>query len=190
MKKYALVVLTALLFTPQVFANWSLQSEQSDIKFISVKNNAIAEISEFKTLQGSIDKKGTVNIAINLSSVDTNIAVRDQRLQKELFEVSRYPQAMLTGSVDVTKLKALKVGERYTDTVSLSLSLHGVEKNVTAKVAVIKMASGMWGVSSAEPVILNAADYQLTAGVEKLMALAGLSAINVAVPVSFNFIFK
>jgi polyisoprenoid-binding protein YceI len=190
MKKYALLMLTILAFTPSAFADWVLQNDQSEITFISVKSNTVAEIGEFKKFEGTIDKKGQVDIAVNLASVDTRISVRDERMKSVLFDVSKFAQAKLTGAVDVVRATALKVGERYSDSISLKLSLHGIEKTVPTDVTVIKLAGDTWMVTSTTPIILNARDYKLTAGIYKLRDLAGLSAISAAVPVMFNLVFK
>jgi len=190
MKKCALLIITMVIFSPSVFADWVLQNDQSDINFISMKNNSVAEIGEFKQLSGSIDKSGKVDISIDLTSVDTRISVRDERMKKALFEISDYAQAKLTGQVNVSKAQALKVGERYHDSISVTLSLHGIEKTLPAEVNVTKLANNQWVVSSVNPVILNARDYKLTNGIYKLRDLAGLSAISSAVPVTFSLVFE
>lgn len=190
MKKYALFILATLSLAPNVFADWVLQNDQSDINFVSVKSNSVAEVGEFKQLSGSIDKSGKVDIAIDLTSVDTKISIRDERMKKELFEVSEFAQAKLTGQVNVSKAQALKVGEGYHDSISLTLSLHGLEKTVPAEVNVTKLANDQWVVVSKHPVVLNARDYKLTKGIYKLRDLAGLPAISSAVPVTFSLVFE
>lgn len=190
MKKYAFIMLALIAFTQSALADWALQGDQSSINFVSVKANAVAEVSQFEKVAGTIDKQGNVKLSIDLASVDTGISIRDERMKKMLFEVSDFSHASLTGKVDVTRASQLKEGERYVESVNLLLSLHGVEKAVSAQVSVIKIANDQWQVSSLKPVIINAADHKLVKGVNKLRDLAGLSAISLAIPVTFNFMFE
>ena len=190
MKKTATLVLALVAFTQSALADWALQEAQSNINFVSVKNHAVAEVSQFKQLEGSIDKQGKVELSIDLASVDTGIMIRDERMKKMLFDVAKFSHANLTGQVDVARASNLKVGERYNDTVKLKLSLRGVEKTVSAQVSVINLTNEQWLVASAKPVIINASEFKLVKGVNKLRDLAGLSGISAAIPVTFNLMFK
>jgi len=82
------------------------------------------------------------------------------------------------------------VGERVVKTVELSLNLHGQLKTLQAIVQIVGLSNGALGVSSVKPILLNAADFELGAGIEKLMDVAKLPSISTAVPVSFNLVFK
>ena len=55
----------------------------------------------------------------------------------------------------------------------------------TATVTVYKTEQGI-KVNSIQPILINANDYGLLKGVEKLKSLAGLNSINIVVPVSFS----
>jgi hypothetical protein len=61
---------------------------------------------------------------------------------------------------------------------------------VTAQVTVARLGTERLLVASERPLLLDAADVGLTAGVEKLRAIAGLASINPAVPVSFVLLFE
>lgn len=189
MKKYALI-LAMIMLSPSVLADWTLHNEQSSVNFISVKKSSIAEVHGFKVLSGAVSDNGKVSLNIDLSSVETNIGIRNDRMQSMLFEVSKYSQANITGTVNVERVKKMKAGETHQESVTFKLSLHGVEKSISTKVAVTKLAENKVMVSSLKPIVVNAADFGLTAGVDALMKVAGLPSISMAVPVTFNLLFK
>jgi hypothetical protein len=43
--------------------------------------------------------------------------------------------------------------------------------------------------TSTQPILISAADFGLTSGIEILQKLAGLSGIGLTVPVNFNLVF-
>lgn len=190
MNKFGLCAVVCLMFSSNLFARWALNPDESTLKFISIKKDSVAEVSQFKQFEGSIDKTGLVNIAIDLSSVDSNIGIRDERLKSILFEVAKYSFASLTGKVDITRASGMKTGEYFTDIVTLNLSLHGVVKDVEAEITVVKLQDNRWLISSAKPVILNASDFNMIDGINTLRELAGLSSIATAIPVTFELVFS
>ena len=71
----------------------------------------------------------------------------------------------------------------------LTLSLHGLEKNLTVPVNVFG-ESGKLRVITSRPVIVSAADFGLGESIEALRELAGLKTISTAVPVTVNLLFS
>lgn len=170
-------------------ADWSLNNEQSTLSFVSVKNTSVAELHTFKTVTGTLTDDGEANLSIDLASVDTLIAIRDERLLKVLSNAGAFPKAELTATVDAAAAKALKTGETLTQEISLTLTLHGHSHTVPANVKVTALTDGKLAVSTLQPVIINAGDFQLIDGVNELKTLAGLSSISTAVPVTVDFVF-
>jgi hypothetical protein len=70
------------------------------------------------------------------------------------------------------------------------LSLHGQSKPVTAELVIARLAPGTLLVSSRKPLIVQAGDFDLLEGVEKLREVAGLTSISSAIPVSFVLTFE
>lgn len=190
MKKLSLAMVFALGFSTAALADWSLVNEESALKYVSIKNLKTTEVNRFKTLSGSINNAGAVSITINLASVDTNIAIRDERMQAMFFEVSKFANAKITGQVNIGNANKLAVGETYTDTVKLKLALHGLTKDVTGSAQITKLTHNRLLVTSIEPIIINAEDFELADGLEKLREVAKLASINMTVPVSYSFVFK
>ena len=190
MKKTPLVMMLLLGLSPSAFADWELLNDESSLHYVSIKSTNIAEMNSFKTLTGSVSDEGAVSLNINLASAETHIPIRNERMQEMLFEVGQFAEATITGDVDLARVEKLDVGETYTDSITLKLSLHGESKDVTSGVQITKLAGGKMLVSSLEPVIINAENYKLAAGVEALREIAGLQAVSTVVPVTYSLVFK
>ena len=88
-------------------ADWELQSKTSQLNFISIKNNSIAEVHDFTTLSGSINKKGEAVLTISLPSVETSIGIRNERMKEHLFESKQYPVATFITFIDMDKAQKI-----------------------------------------------------------------------------------
>jgi len=168
---------------------WQLDSDNSTLNFISIKNTHVSEIHQFKTLDGTIDDLGTVIITIDLASIDTKFAVRDARMTTYLFEVATYPTAVLKATIDPETIDAIAEGASSELAVDATLELHGQTVDLTLDVVVTRLVGAKLSVVSVKPVLLNVADFSLIAGVEKLRELANLPSISHTVPVSFYLNF-
>ncbi len=169
---------------------WQLQDESSQLNFISIKQNTIAEVHDFTSLSGKIDKHGNAQLVINLSSVETNIGIRNDRINEHLFESKKYPVAKFLTTIDSKELNALSAGDSSVVALSGTLNLHGVEQPITTNVSVVKLSDKTITVSTIKPIIINAQAFNLEGGVDQLKALAGLANISLAVPVTFNLQFS
>jgi hypothetical protein len=169
-------------------AGQTLLAGKSSIHFISVKNNDVAEVHHFKTLSGGIDG-GKVSVSIPLVDVETLIPIRNERMQTMLFETELYPRATLSADVDMGMIMALENGEYADLTVQFNLVLHTRRKLVTARVTVARLGDEIH-VTTAEPLILSAAYFNMSEGVEKLRDVAGLKMISTAVPVTARLVFS
>ncbi len=177
----ALIVLSSSLFA----ADWQVSEQDSIVNFISVKKGDIAEVHKFSQVSGKLDDRGSFTLSIPLSSVMTNIEIRDTRMKEVLFEVDKFPSFQLSAQVDKEMVDNMVVGAMQSMVLEAQLDLHGMSKKVNLNVRVAKLAQDKLMVTNEYPILLNAEDFGLTAGVEKLRELAGLPVISKAVPVSF-----
>ncbi|WP_163931174.1 YceI family protein [Paraferrimonas sp. SM1919] len=170
------------------WADWALNNDQSKVSFVSIKKGTIAENHYFKSVTGSITESGTVSISIDLSSVETLIPIRNERMLNYLFEVASYPKATITAQLDDKTLANIKKASSVQLTQVAELDLHGVKQNIQLELQVNATNSGVY-VNTIAPVIINAANFKLEGGVEKLRELAKLPNIALAVPVhaTLNF---
>ena len=190
MLKVLSIALLTLFLSSNAFSDWALVNEQSDINFISTKNSKVSEINHFKTIEGVIEDSGALSIDIDLASVETNIPIRDERMQTMFFNVAKFAKANITATIDLAKIKALGVGGVYTDTVSFTLKLHGFSQEISSDVNIVKLSDNRLMTISAKPIIINAEDFGLLDGIEALRNIAILPSISTAVPVTFSLIFS
>lgn len=179
----------AVIFTGVAQAHWSLDNESSSLSFVTVKAEHVAEVHTFDMLSGIIDDVGDVEITIELASVNTMIPIRNERMQEMLFETNLFPDATVTGKINLDLLTGLDAGTSYSRQVNFQLSLHGQSVDMAADVQITRTVEGAV-FSTLKPVVVMSDAFALTAGVEKLREVAGLPSISRAVPVSFTVVFK
>ncbi len=171
-------------------AGYSLAPADASVNFISTKAGSVAEVHRFAKVAGRLGEDGGVRLVIDLASVDTAIEIRNKRMRDMLFEIADFPEAVIKAQLDPQSWQGLAPGERTSLEVPAALSLHGEEKPVRMVVDLVASAEGGLLVSSRLPVIVNARDYALGEGVERLRAIAGLPSISPAVPVTFSLHFR
>ena len=188
MIRLVFALLLAGLSLPATAATWQLDGERSSLYFVSIKKNTVAEINHFDDLSGSY-AKGEAELAINLASVETGIDIRDKRMREMLFEVASFPEATVTMEIPDQRVAELGPGEHLTLDATATLALHGTEKAVDTALAVTRLKDGTVQVTNVRPVVIQAADFGLARGVEKLREVAGLPSISPAVPADFTLYF-
>lgn len=171
-------------------AAWQLNAEQSTLHFITTKAINVSEIHQFRKLNGSVDSAGKASVEIDLSSVDTAIPIRDERMQKLLFETDRFPAANFSAQVPIEKLAQFKPGESQVLQLKGELGLHGMTVPVQAAAKVTRLADKSLQVDSLGPVLVSASDVGLVQGIEKLREIAGLPSIGQSVAITFNLNFR
>lgn len=184
-----LAVVFSAFWVPAVFADWNLKSDESSLHFISIKQNTIAETNRFQQLEGSVSEAGDFQFSINLSGVETNIPIRNERMNEFLFESAKFPLATGKGKIDMARVSELAVGELMNIRLPVTIEFHGVSVKKDVMLQVARLSSQkLWAVTEV-PFIINAAEFGLTEGIEKLRELAGLPSITQAVPVSVSLVF-
>ncbi|MBI1194450.1 MAG: YceI family protein [Gammaproteobacteria bacterium] len=178
-----------LFFAGDACAGWYLDRDSSSVTFVSVKKSSVAEVHHFGGMRGSINDQGKIRIEISLASVETYVPIRNERMKTLLFEAAKFPKAAISATVDPRMLSGLKVGEPFAFSTTMTLELHGKTHDLAADVALIKLADGSLMALSATPIIVNADDFGLGEGIERLRDIAKLSRIATAVPVTFHLTF-
>lgn len=169
----------------QAMADWTVHNEQSSVSFVTLKQANVMESHHFKNIGGEITATGDVSITIDLSSVDTAISIRDERMQQYLFETSTFSTATLNANIAPSILASIKVNDSKVLAVNATLSLHGQVHKIAVNVSVTRLSNNSLLVASVKPVLIHANDFSLVKGIEKLRQLAGLKSISHTVPVSF-----
>lgn len=180
----ALAAATAI--SPFAQADWSI-AEGSLVGFVSIKKNSIAENNHFTGVTGSLSDEGAIVAGVDLSTVETKVPIRNQRMMQLLFEVANYPEAQISGQLDPADIAQLAAGATVERQLPLTLSLHGSTATVSATLLAVKGVEGV-RVTTVEPIILNARDFGLEPGIAALQEVAGLDAISRAVPVTLDLL--
>lgn len=184
----ASAVLAACLFTSLASAHWSLNNDASTLSFVTIKAEHVAEVHTFDVLSGEIEDDGSVEITIELASVNTLIPIRNERMQAMLFETNLFPEATITADIDLDQVIAMSPGSSEAIQLNFSLSMRETSRSYTAEVLVTRLEDGLLA-STLKPVIVTAEEFDLVTGVEALREVAGLPSISRAVPVSFTVLF-
>lgn len=189
MRKFTYAIWLAVLFTVPAQAGWVLDGEASTVSFVSTKAINVAEVHKFAELKGAVDGDGQVNVTISLASVDTGIELRDNRMREMLFETEKFGTATVSAKVDADEIDALKPGQAMHTTIEGILTLHGETRPLPMDILIARSGDDQLLVTSEKPVVVNAPEFGLVAGVERLREVAGLPSISTAVPVSFVLAF-
>ena len=180
-------LVATLMLSPLASADWGVAAG-STVNYVSIKNNTIAENNAFTGVTGSIADDGNIAIQIDLASVETRVDIRNQRMRELFFDVGNHPIALITGQLSVPEMAQLDAGAPLERTLPLTLSLHGSEATIEAKLRAIAVGGELF-VTTLEPILVSAGDYGLAAGVTALREIAGLNAIASTIPVSVNLHF-
>lgn len=186
--------IAALLLTMAIAAaaqaDWQLDNDQSHLTFVTIKATHIAEVHRFTQLRGSLNAAGQADIEIALASVETNIPIRNERMQQMLFDTDLFPSAGITATFDAEMLAGLTAGDSRMLDISAQLRIKDSSIPVSVPVLAARLNAETLVVTSARPVLVSADSVGLTEGVEKLREIAGLPSISRAVPVSFVLTFR
>ena len=178
-----------LFLASSAAAHWELDNNSSTLSFVTVKADHVGEVHTFDQLSGDINDDGSVQITIELASVNTLIDIRNERMQNMLFETNLFPQATISGEIDLDAVAEMDAGVSRAIAVDFDLAIHGESSSYTADVLVTRTESGVLA-STVKPIIVMADTHGLVSGVEALREVAGLPSISRAVPVSFNVVFE
>jgi polyisoprenoid-binding protein YceI len=189
-RKLLLIVLLSVC-SATVQAEWQLVSEQSQLSYTTTKvfpgaEKSAAENNRFAKLEGKVDDNGMAEVRVLLDSVNTNVAIRDERMRKIVFQTEKFPAATVSAQVPSNVLSAQ--GLHQID-LTLLVDLHGMQKSMTVPVSVVNESDRIL-VTSMSPVLLEATNFGLGEGILELTKLAGLMFIPTTVPVSFNLVFQ
>lgn len=182
------LVLSALL--PSLsFADWILQSPSS-INFLTTKNTHITEVQNFKKFDATIKSSGVATLSIDLSSVDTRIDIRDKRMLEHLFEVSRFATASFEADIPAHVFKQVSTGTPVELELQGTISLHGEKVATRCNVLIRENDDNTVSVTAITPMLIDANNFKLVAGINKLQELAGLKSISHTIPVMFDLTFR
>ncbi|MEX0317072.1 MAG: OmpA family protein [Ruegeria sp.] len=167
---------------------WKLDAESSELQFLSVKKNSVAELSGFATFSGVINESGAAEIRVQMDSVDTKIDLRNVRMRFLFFETFKFPEAVITAQLPADQLTDLHVSRHKIIDLPYRLELHGLTQERTAKVAITLVDNDRVAVANAAPIAIALPDFGLEEGRGKLEEAASVDILPFGF-VSFGLVF-
>ena len=195
----AAVLLVACSNLPDTASNavsaYQVDAAQSSVQFVTTKAGqpgvgGISEVQSFKRYTGGMTAAGQVSFDIDLASVDTGVGIRDERMRTMLFMVQATPQARFTAQIDPAVARALPAAAFSDMDLKGNLTLVGQTRPVDAKLRVTRLANGALQVATRAPIVVDANQYGMKAGVEALREVMGLNFLASAAPVSFTLVLN
>lgn len=185
------IIAIASAFAVAGFSNaqaWELDGAASKVSFGSVKKDKIGEVHSFENLSGSVSPEGDVSVEIDLTSVQTNIDIRNERMMKYVFGDAT--SAKLNAKVDMRELDAMEVGSSTVLDVEGTLSFLGLDVPIESEMFVAKLSETQVLVTTNDMIFVGTEDLGITAGIDKLMELAKLPGITRTSPIVLRLMFN
>ncbi|MEO0358075.1 MAG: YceI family protein [Pseudomonadota bacterium] len=187
LKKILTTAALVLAATGVVADGWTLDNDASRIQFGSIKKDYVGESHHFTDVSGNVSEAGNVAISIDLTSVETWIDIRNERMIEHVF--GDVATATLAATLDMDAMNALAPGDSMIAEVDGTLTLLGIETEVFTEFFVMRVADDKVLVTTNDMIFLRADDAGLDGGLDTLMGLANLSGITRASPVSLRLVF-
>ncbi len=186
---YAAILSAVVFFSGAVSAEtWTLDSENSRIAFGSVKKDKVGEIHTFEKLNGAVGADGSVTVEIDLTSVQTNIDIRNERINEHVFGGAA--TATLSAQIDMDEMQGLAIGGMTTIDVEGALAFLGQSIDVETEMFVIRISETQVVVTTNDMLFVGTEDLGISAGIDKLMELAKLPGITRTTPVTVRMVFN
>ena len=160
---------------------WTL-SDESRISLTSTKNGLVSETHSLAAIKGEVSAAGKVELALDLRAIETNIPIRNERMQTWLFIDE--PVAKLSADVQ----PALRASETAF-TIDQTLTLEANGNTVVLDVPLTVVREGNAAAKVAGQLVIDVADFGYAPGIEKLREIAGLKSISTEVPVDVKLVF-
>lgn len=183
-------LLLLLLTAGQSHAEWALDGSASSFFYVTTKAAAVTEVNTFTGLSGSISDDGKASFIIDLSTVNTAIEIRDQRMREMVFQVAQFPNATVTVDVDAEALDNMSPGVSTTGSYTAQVELHGMTQEIMADLQITRLEDDSVLVQVARPLIVAASSFGLQAGVDELQKVAALASITPSVVVDFTLVYR
>ncbi|MEM1004756.1 MAG: cytochrome c family protein [Pseudomonadota bacterium] len=184
----AVTIASAIVATQTLAEGWTLVPQGSHLAYGTVKSDVVGEVNSFTSLSGRVGPDGQADITIDLSSVETNIDIRNARMIEHVFR--NVGTAKLTAAFDMSTISDLKIGGFALIDAEAVLSLVGVDVEFDAEMFVARLSETSVLVTTNDMVFISTEDAGVDAGVDTLMELAGLPGITRTVPVTARLIFE
>ena len=172
-----------LLWSAQGLADsgYRLNLETAVVGVTSTKNDRISERHQIKFKTGIVSSTGQVDLVLDLRTTETNIPIRNERMQQHLF--AQFPLATVSAQLPPGVFAKARAGKAIPEPVVVTLVANGVSQTHSMQMVLEQDEMGGLIVSGKTEVDVSKLGYG--AGIETLRNLAGLLSISTLVPVDF-----
>ena len=184
----AFTLLSTSLVASASDAAWTLNGDASRVAYGSIKKNMVGEANYFRTVSGSMTAAGEVKIEIDLSSVETKVGIRNQRMVKYVFG-EQASKAMLKAEVDPEIVSKLAPGATASLTTDGTLKFLDKSIDLDVDLFIAKLTDKSFMVTTDKMIMIKAADLGINEGLDTLMGLAKLPSITRVSPVTLRLVF-
>ncbi|WP_117232499.1 YceI family protein [Vibrio maerlii] len=167
---------------------YQVNEELSTVNFATIKKQYIVEPSVITGVSGQVGDDGMLMIEIPLSSLDTGVSIRNDRLNDLFFNNKQFPNVEVSAKVPD---EVMKEGDMVMQKmVPASVKLYGQSMDVIFTVNIMKSGDHMM-VSTVKPTVINGLDFGIPKeSLEKVSNTVGDIAISTSVPVNFSLVLK
>ena len=164
--------------------------ESGQIDLVQLKNGTAEVPATFATPKGTLNADGTGSFEIDLSSWDSQLELRNSRVQELFFKAPEHPKAtfMLTSSEGLKT--DIAVGESSMATLKGELSLYAGKTPVEIPATLTHNADGSFQLATTQPFQVSIESLGLNENLQVLMKVCAHESIGDAVDVSFDFKLK
>jgi hypothetical protein len=172
-----------LLWSAQGLADsgYRLNLETAVVGVTSTKNDRISERHQIKFKTGIVSSTGQVDLVLDLRTTETNIPIRNERMQQHLF--AQFPLATVTAQLSPGVFAKARTGKAISEPVVVTLVANGVSQ--THSMQMVLEQDEMGGLIVSGKTEIDVSLFGYGAGIEMLRNLAGLLSISTLVPVDF-----
>jgi hypothetical protein len=172
-----------LLWSAQGLADsgYRLNLETAVVGVTSTKNDRISERHQIKFKTGIVSSTGQVDLVLDLRTTETNIPIRNERMQQHLF--AQFPLATVTAQLSPGVFAKARAGKAISEPVVVTLVANGVSQ--THSMQMVLEQDEMGGLIVSGKTEIDVSLFGYGAGIEMLRNLAGLLSISTLVPVDF-----
>lgn len=169
-------------------AAWTSVGDQSSIAFGSIKKDVAGEIHHFENVMATVSEDGKVEIKVDLTSLETNIDIRNERMAEHVFKGNA--EATIVGEIDMDEVKEIAPGDTGLVDIEAVLMLAGLEVEIEAEMLVAPLSPNRVLVTTSDFIFVSTADLGIDEGVDMLMSLAKLPGITRTTPISVRMVFE
>ncbi|MEM9144936.1 MAG: YceI family protein [Pseudomonadota bacterium] len=190
-RMFAAAATLALVFggTAAQAEQWVLSKEASKIAYGSIKRDSIGEVNHFTGLSGSVSPAGLVSVSIDLTTVETWIDIRNERMRKVVFEAMGADKATLMAEIDMTELDIMAPGDTKMLDVEGALAIGPLTIDIYTTFFVARLSHARTLVMNDEMIMLSTEEMGIDPSIDRLMELAELPGITRVAPVTLRLVF-